>query len=306
MDSNELDRERAVILQEIHQSHDTPDDIVFDLFQETAFPDQDVGRPVLGTVDLVSGFNRDTLIDYMEAHYSPASIVVSAAGNIEHDQFVDMTSKAFDGLADPTPRTIEPSTYEGGDLRQSRDLEQVHYLMGFDGLSYSDPDYYAGSIYATLLGGGMSSRLFQEIREAKGLVYSIYSFMSSFQDGGIFGVYAGTGEQEVTEVVPIICHELTRSTKDISDIEVIRARAQIKASILMSLESTSSRCEQVARQLLIYGRVIPLDEVIAKIEAVDTQSVMRAASRIIDSTLTVTALGPINALESYDATVSRF
>ncbi len=306
MDNDELDRERAVILQEIHQSHDTPDDIVFDLFQETAFPGQAVGRPVLGTVDLVSGFTRDTLIDYMAAQYSPTSIVVSAAGNIDHDDFVAQASKAFSELPATTDRKIEASTYHGGDLRQSRDLEQIHYLLGFNGFAYDDPDYYAGSIYATLLGGGMSSRLFQEIREAKGLVYSVYSFMSSFQDGGIFGIYAGTGEQEISEVVPLICNELIRSTKDISFEEITRARAQIKASILMSLESTSSRCEQSARQLLVYNRVIPVDEVIAKVDAVDEHAVMAAAARIISSPLTVTALGPIDGLESYDTTAARF
>lgn len=306
IDNDELNRERSVILQEIHQSHDTPDDIVFDLFQETAFPDQAVGRPVLGTVDLVSSFTRDTLINYMAEQYSPHAIIVAAAGKVEHEQFVDLASKAFTDLPAPTARIIEPARYQGGDYRSSRDLEQIHYLMGFNGIAYEDPDYFAASIYATILGGGMSTRLFQEIREAKGLVYSIYSFLSPFQDGGIFGVYAGTGESEIAEVVPLICHELKRSTLDITEEETTRARTQIKASILMSLESTSSRCEQAARQLLIYNRIIPLEETIAKIEAVDAQSVMKAASRIIDSPITTTSLGPIKNLDSYETITKRF
>jgi predicted Zn-dependent peptidase len=305
MDTDELDRERTVILQEIHQSHDTPDDIVFDLFQETAFPDQAIGRPVLGTIDLVSGFTRQTLIDYMSAQYAPSTIVVAAAGNVEHDSFVELTSKAFGDLPSPTPRKIEPTVYSGGDLREHRDLEQVHYLMGFNALAYEDPEYHAASVYTTLLGGGMSSRLFQEIREAKGLVYAIYSFMSSFQDGGIFGVYAGTGQQEVSEVVSLVCHELMRSTHDITEEETARARAQLKASILMSLESTSSRCEQAARQLLIFDRIVPLEETIAKIEAVDASAVENVAKRILSSPLTVTALGPINELETYDSISKR-
>ena len=206
MDAEELDRERTVILQEIHQSHDTPDDIVFDFFQETAFPDQAVGRPVLGTIDLVSNFNRQTLIDYMAAQYAPPAVVIAAAGNVDHDIFVELASKAFTNLPKHTSREVEPAVYHGGEFRNNRDLEQVHYLMGFDGLAYNDPDYHAASVYTTLLGGGMSSRLFQEIREAKGLVYSVYSFLSSFQDGGLFGVYAGTGEQEIKDVVPLVCN----------------------------------------------------------------------------------------------------
>ncbi|MBT4890740.1 MAG: insulinase family protein [Rhodospirillales bacterium] len=305
MDAEELDRERTVILQEIHQSHDTPDDIVFDFFQQTAFPDQAVGRPVLGTIDLVSNFNRQTLIDYMAAQYAPPSIIIAAAGNIDHDMFVDLANNAFTNLPEHNNREVEPAVYHGGDYRSHRDLEQVHCLMGFDGLAYNDPDYHAASVYTTLLGGGMSSRLFQEIREARGLVYSVYSFVSSFQDGGIFGVYAGTGEQEIKEVVPLLCDELMRSTLDISEEETTRARAQLKASILMSLESTSSRCEQAARQLLVYNRIIPLEETVAKIEAVDAAAVMRAAKRILESTLTLTALGPLKELETYDAVTKR-
>jgi predicted Zn-dependent peptidase len=305
MDTEELDRERAVILQEIHQSHDTPDDIVFDLFQETAYPDQAVGRPVLGTLDLVRSFTRDTLIDYMAAHYGAPSIIVSAAGKIDHDTFVDQVASAFKDLPAPKKTIIEPALYKGGETRETRDLEQVHYLMGFKGLSYEDPDYHAASVYTTLLGGGMSSRLFQEIRESRGLVYSIYSFMSSFNDSGLFGIYAGTGESEIAEVVPLVYHELMRSTRDITEEETRRACTQLKASILMSLESTASRCEQAARQLLVYNRIVPIEETIEKIEAVNADTVMQVARKIIDSPLTITALGPLNCLESREATKNR-
>jgi predicted Zn-dependent peptidase len=305
MDDEELERERAVILQEIHQANDTPDDIVFDYFQETAFPDQAVGRPVLGTLDLVSSFSRETLIDYMRSQYAPPSMIVAAAGRVEHDRFVDMATKAFGDLPDPCQRETEDATYKGGDFRETRDLEQVHVLMGLEGIPYGDEDFHAASVYCTLLGGGMSSRLFQEIREKRGMVYSVYSFMSSLHDSGIFGIYAGTGEREAAEVIPVICDELTRSTVDISDDEMMRARAQLKAGILMSLESSSSRCEQAARQLLVYGRTVPLEETVAKIDAVDKEAVMRVASRMIASPLTVTALGPVGQIESFDTTKAR-
>lgn len=305
MENEELERERAVILQEIHQANDTPDDIVFDYFQETAFPDQAVGRPVLGTLDLVSSFSRETLIEYMQSQYSPPAMIIAAAGHVDHDTFVDMATNAFGDLPEPSTRETEAATYMGGDFRENRDLEQVHVLMGLEGIPYNDPEFYAASVYCTLLGGGMSSRLFQEIREKRGMVYSVYSFMSSLHDSGIFGIYAGTGEKESAEVVPVICDELNRSTMDVTDDELNRAKAQLKAGILMSLESSSSRCEQAARQLLVYGRTVPLEETVARIEAVDKEAVMRVANRIVTSSLTFTALGPVGQIEPFTTTQAR-
>ncbi len=305
MDAEELERERAVILQEIHQAHDTPDDIVFDHFQETAYPDQAVGRPVLGTLDLVSSFSRDTLMDYMRVNYTAPAIVVAAAGNIDHDTFATMATEAFSDLPAPSKHETEAALYTGGDFREQRDLEQVHVLLGLQGISYNDPDYHAAAVYSTLLGGGMSSRLFQEIREKRGLVYSVYSFMSSFTDDGLFGIYAGTGESEVAEVLPVVCDELAKSTTDINEEETERARAQLKSSILMALESTSARCEQAARQLMVYGRIIPTEETVAKVDAVDAEAVMRVARRVVESPLTVTALGPVKNIEAFHETDSR-
>jgi predicted Zn-dependent peptidase len=305
MDSEELERERAVILQEIHQAHDTPDDIVFDHFQEAAFPDQAVGRPVLGTLDLVSSFSRDILMDYMQSNYTAPAMVVAAAGNLDHEAFTALAAEAFSDLPALSEHTTETAHYTGGDFREHRDLEQVHVLLGFQGISYDDPDFHAASVYSTLLGGGMSSRLFQEIREKRGLVYSVYSFMSSFSDGGLFGIYAGTGESEVAEVLPVICDELTKSALDINEEETARARAQLKSSIFMALESTSSRCEQAARQLMVYGRIIPTEETVSKVDAVDAEAVMRVARRVMDSPLTVAAIGPVEGIEPIEATVAR-
>jgi predicted Zn-dependent peptidase len=191
-------------------------------------------------------------------------------------------------------------------MREERDLDQVQIVLGFDGLSYSDPDYYALAVHSTLLGGGMSSRLFQEVREKRGLVYSIYSFAQSYEDGGLFGIYAGTGEDEAAEVIPLIAKEVLGICDGVRADEMQRARAQLKASTLMSLESTSSRAEQAARQLQIYGRIIPVEETIAHIEAVDAAAVERVARRILNSPLTLTAIGPTGSIEPYDAIAARF
>ena len=304
LDPEELERERAVIIQEIHQAHDTPDDIIFDFFQETAYPDQSLGRPVLGSAELVRDMSRDTIIAYLRENYCASRMILSAAGNIEHDTLVELAGNAFDGLACEGTMVDDPARYVGGDFREHRDLEQVHLLLGFDGVPFRDPDFYALSIFSTLFGGGMSSRLFQEVREKRGLVYSVYSFPSCYVDGGLFGIYTNTGEDEVAELVPLVCEEIGKARNEIGDDEVARARAQLKASILMSLESTSARCEQLARQMMVFGRPIPVAEVVANIEAVDADAVRRTARRVTAGRPVIAALGPIDHLESFDA-ISR-
>ena len=301
----ELERERAVVLQEIGQAYDTPDDIVFDHFQETAYPDQSLGRPVLGESRTVSGLGRSALWDYLRAHYGPQQMVVAAAGKIEHREFVARAAEAFthDGFA--CNGATDPAAYRGGDRRERRDLEQVHLLLGFDGVGYLDDDYYALSALSTLFGGGMSSRLFQEVREKRGLVYSVYSFHSAFLDGGLFGIYAGTGSKEVRELVPVVCDELAKLTLGVSEEELDRARAQLRAALLMSRESSSARAEQIAQQLLIYGREVPVEEILAKIAAVTAADVQRVARRLLASAPTVTAIGPLRHLESAERIAAR-
>ncbi|MEQ9607946.1 MAG: pitrilysin family protein [Kiloniellaceae bacterium] len=294
----ELERERAVVLQEIGQAYDTPDDIVFDHFQETAYPDQSLGRPVLGETRTVSTLERSALWDYLRAHYGPQQMVVAAAGAMEHDRFVEMAAGAFTHEGFSCNGTTDAARYQGGDRREARDLEQVHLLLGFDSVGYLDDDYYALSALSTLFGGGMSSRLFQEVREKRGLVYSIYSFHSAFLDGGLFGVYAGTGEKEVRELVPVVCDELGKLTLGVSEQELDRARAQLRASLLMSREKSSARAEQIAQQLLIYGRPIPVEESLRKIAAVTPADIERVACRLMASAPTTTAIGPIRQLES--------
>jgi len=304
-DETELARERAVVLQEIGQAEDTPDDIVFDMFQEAAFPDQPMGRPVLGRADIVGHMPRNALVDYLAAHYAAPRMVLSAAGNLDHAALVDAAARAFDSLPAGTRSTPDRARYGGGERREDRDLEQAHLVVGFEGIPYADPDYYAQSVYSTILGGGMSSRLFQEIRENRGLVYSIYSFSSSYQDSGLFGVYAGTGDEQVQELVPVLCDEMRATADVIGSDELKRARAQLRAGILMSLESTSSRCEQLARQLIFYNRAVPIEEISAGIEAVDEAQVRRVVHRLMETPPALAAIGPLDHLEPFEAIKGR-
>lgn len=300
LDQEELERERAVVIQEIHQADDTPDDIVFDRFQETAFPDQPMGRPILGSAARIEGMPRATIKSFMDEQYSGNRIVVAAAGNVDHDAFVAQAENIFTQLPPDSPHDMEPVTYLGGDYREERDLEQVHLVMGFDGIAHDDPDYYPLAVLSTLLGGGMSSRLFQEAREKRGLVYNIYTFASSYEDGGLFGIYAGTSGDDIIDLVPVICNEVKNVRGSVQEDEVMRARAQLKSSTLMALESTSARCEQAARQLQIYDRTIPNAEVIEKIDAVDKKAVIHAANRLFASFPTIAAIGPIKNLADHD------
>ena len=289
----ELERERGVILQEIGQANDTPDDIVFDHFQSAAYPSQPMGRPVLGTEAIIKGMKRDALPGFMAAHYTPENMVIAACGNLEHERLVDMVARHFADL--PKAERHEPmaADYTGGEYREHRELDQAHIVLGFDAPAYGEPDYYPAMLLSTLLGGGMSSRLFQEIREKRGLVYSIYSFTAPAVDGGLFGIYAGTGESEAAELMPVTLEELAKVQLAVSEAELNRARAQLKAGLLMSLESTGSRCEQLARQWQIFGRVIPAAETVAKIEAVTQADVCAVAAKIFKSRPTLATIGPI-------------
>jgi predicted Zn-dependent peptidase len=288
----ELERERGVILQEIGQANDTPDDIIFDHFQEAAFPTQPLGRPVLGTEEGIRSMPRTMLTGYMKRHYAHSNMIVAAAGKLEHESIVDLVRRHFADLpADPAP-PMPDARYRGGEFRESRDLDQVHIVLGFPSVGFGDPDYYPTLLLSTLLGGGMSSRLFQEVREKRGLVYSIYSFSAPYKDGGLFGIYAGTGESEAEELIPVTLDELRKVQSEVTEAELARARAQVKASLLMSLESTGSRCEQLARQMQVFGRVVPTQETVNKLNAVTPDDIQRAAARHFRSAPTLATMGP--------------
>ena len=288
----ELERERGVILQEIGQANDTPDDIIFDHFQTIAYPNQALGRPVLGSEEGIRNMPRSVLTGYMRRNYTNNNVVVAATGKLRHEEILDLVQTHFGDLPGNPPPPHAGAIYQGGEFREERDLDQVHVVLGFPSVGYGDPDYYPTIMLSTLLGGGMSSRLFQEIREKRGLVYSIYSFASPFRDGGLFGIYAGTGESEAAELMPVMLEEVGKVQNHITDPELGRARAQLKASLLMSLESTGSRCEQLARQIQTFGRVIPLEEVLGKINAVTEADIRRTAARHFRAAPTLATVGP--------------
>ncbi|WP_375598192.1 M16 family metallopeptidase [Devosia sp. Naph2] len=297
LDDGELAREKQVIVQEIGAARDNPDDHVFDLFQEAAYPTQPIGRTILGTVDSVRQFNPDMIRKYMRRNYVGDRMVIAAAGNVDHDGLVRVAAQRFADLAPngaPDPQRAE---YQGGQERLISDHEQAHIVLGFEGRAYNSDGFYAAQVLASILGGGMSSRLFQEIREKRGLCYSVYSFHWAFADSGVFGVAAATGEDEVAELVPVVLDELRRATENISDEEVVRVRNQIRAGLLMSLESPSARAGQLARQQILWGRPIEMQETVDRINRITAQRVRDVAEQIFTAgTPTLAGIGPISRL----------
>jgi len=301
----ELERERAVILQEISQVQDAPDDLTFDWFQETAYSGQPFGRPITGRADVVSKLSREQIKTYMTQNYSAKNMIFAAAGKVDHQQLVSMMENQFSLLASETTRSGEPARYTGGYFTLQKNLEQVHLVLGFQGIDLNSPDYYTASMLATILGGGMSSRLFQEIREKRGLAYGVHSFSSSALDTGTFGIYTSAGPKEAQDLLPVVCDELLKVSSTLTEKEISRSRNQLKASLLMALESTSSRCRQLAFQMMVYGRPLDSSEIIDRIDAVEEQDIAKLATRIFSGTPTLTAVGPVQHLMSYEKLCQR-
>ncbi|HVX80069.1 MAG: M16 family metallopeptidase [Devosia sp.] len=301
-DKDELDREQQVIVQEIGAARDNPDDHVFDLFQQAAYPDQPIGRTILGTVDSVNRFGPDSIRSYMDRNYVGDHMVICAAGNIEHNQLADIANDRFHNLRrNGAPEPLK-AHYVGGEERLVSDHEQAHIVLGFEGRAYNSDGFYAAQVLASILGGGMSSRLFQEVREKRGLCYSVYAFHWAFADSGIFGVAASTGEDQAKELVPVVLDELRRATETITEEEVIRVRNQIRAGLLMSLESPSSRAGQLARQQILWGRVIPLQETVDRINRITAERVKQVAGQIFaGDRLSLASIGPVEGLPDYEA-----
>lgn len=306
-EDQEFERERQVVIQEIGQSLDTPDDVVFEQLQAIAYPDQPLGRGILGTVDTVSAFNRDDLVTQIGKHYRAPQMVLAAAGSVSHEKLVDMARGAFGNLQEEPASGAAGAQYAGGSAHETRELEQVHLALGFEGVPYDHPDFYAAQVYSGVLGGGMSSRLFQEARERRGLCYSIFSFASAYRDSGFMGVYAGTSPGQVNELSDVIAAEMSRMALDADDTEIARARAQLKAGLLMSLESSGSRVEQMASQLLSLGRVIPIEELVSRVEAVSTADVRQFAKKLLaGSKPSVSTIGPESPLENGEIFAAKF
>ncbi len=301
-DPDELEREQHVILQEIGAAHDTPDDVVFDRFTETAYSNQTIGRSILGTPETVKSFTSRQLHDFMERQYGAEDMVVVAAGEVDHDAFVrEVEDKLGAFRTKASGVTPQQAIYAGGDYREVRDLMDAQIILGFEGRAYHVRDFYASQVLSMILGGGMSSRLFQEIREKRGLCYSVYAFHWGFSDTGIFGVHAATGQSDIAELVPVIIEELRRAGEAIEQSELDRARAQYRAGLIMSSESASSRASQVARQLLLFGRPIDKDELMGRLSALTIERLTDLSGRMFASRATVTGVGPVDVLASYEA-----
>lgn len=304
--ADELEREKGVILQEISAVEDTPDDLVFDIFNETAFPDQPIGRPILGTPDGVSAFDRSAIHGYLGEHYSAPRMVFGAAGGVEHARMVDEVARRFESVeaARDVP-AVARASYVGGEHRRKRRLGQAHIVVGWEGLPYHHPDHYALQVFANAAGGGMSSRLFQEVRERRGLAYSIYSFNWAYADTGLFGFYAATAAADTAELMPVALDALAGATADLSEAEVQRAKAQMKVSLLAATESATSRSEQIARQLLAFGRIVSKEEMIDRVETLSVSDIRAAGARALRSAPTVSAVGPVAKVMTPDRIAAR-
>ena len=260
----------------------------------------DVGAPMRSP-------DRATIGGYLAHHYRGGGMIVGAAGAVQHARIVDEAAARFAKLQphDTAPTAAVPARYIGGDRRLKRRLEQAHIVVGFEGLPYDHVDHYALQVFANAAGGGMSSRLFQEVRERRGLAYSIYTFHWAYADTGLFGFYAATSARDVAELVPVAVDALAEATQDLTDAEVRRAKAQMKVSLLAALESPTARAEQVARQLLAFGRVLSREEMIAKVERLSLDDIRAAGARALRSAPTVASIGPIGKVPTPDRIAAR-
>lgn len=296
---DELEREKHVILQEIGAANDTPDDVVFDHFAATAFQDQAVGRPILGTPETVKSFTPEQIRAYMARNYTADRMIVVAVGAVDHDQICKQITARTGHINPPTAegRIFPKAKYTGGSFVEKRDLMDAHILLGFEGRAYHMRDFYASQILANILGGGMSSRLFQEVRERHGLCYSIYAFHWGFSDCGIFGMQAATGADDLKALMPLILNELSKLADHVGQEEIDRARAQIRAGLLMTHESPAARAGQIARQIMLFGRTIPNDELMERLVNITPQRLTDLSQRLFfDTKVTLSAVGPIDHL----------
>jgi predicted Zn-dependent peptidase len=297
----ELDRERNVVTEEIKMVEDTPDDLVHEVFVANFWPDHPLGRSILGTVDTLATFNHDAVKNYFSDIYVPRNLVVAGAGNLDHERFVDMVGGYLSRLED-RPVTLKASAPSPASRRivLDKDLEQAHLLLGTCCPSMTSADRYTVHVLNVILGGGMSSRLFQTIREDRGLAYAVYSGVNSYTDAGYLSVYAATSPEQLTDVIKLSTEEFNKLKQEpVSDLELERAKGQLKVSIMLSLESTSARMSNLARQEIFFGRQFTLDEILERIEKVSVADVQRIAGDIFsnDSHFAITALGQLGSLD---------
>ena len=305
-DPSEIEVERGVILQEIGQAHDTPDDVIFDWLQEESYRDQALGRTILGPVERVSAFARDDLAGFVREHYGPGQMILSAAGAVDHDALVREAERLFGHLPAGPASVTSRAVFTGGEIRKPRSLEQAHFALALESPGYRDDGIYTAQVYSSVLGGGMSSRLFQEIREARGLCYTIFAQTGAYADTGTTTIYAGTSAGQVGELAELTVDEMKRAATDMNPAEVARARAQMKAGMLMGLESPSNRAERLARLVQIWGTVPSLEDTIERIDAVGTGDVREFAEKMaVDAPAAMAVYGPIDQAPTLDQLQER-
>jgi predicted Zn-dependent peptidase len=289
----ELEREKNVVVQEIGAVEDTPDDLVFDLVTATAWPNQPIGRPILGTREGVEAFDRPAITGYLGRRYSAGATVVAAAGAVEHEHILALAQSRLEDLpAAPAPAEGH-AAYAGGETKVKRRLEQTHIVVGFEGRPAGAPDHDAAQVFAAAAGGGMSSRLFQEVREKRGLAYSIYGFHWDFIDTGLFGFYAGSADRDVAEVVAASLDCLAEAAHGLEESEIRRAKAQMKVSLVTALEQPAARVHQLSRQMQVYGRPLSFDEMLARVDAITVEEVRKTGAAMLRSSPAVAVIGAV-------------
>ncbi|NRB35705.1 MAG: insulinase family protein [Rhodobacteraceae bacterium] len=294
-DPREIEVERGVILQEIGQSHDTPDDVIFDWLQEDSYANQPLGRTILGPSERVSAFSVEDFRGFVAEHYAPGNLIIAAAGAVDHDALLRMAEDMLGHLSPRKALVAEPATFTGGQTIREKNLEQAHFAMAFESPGYMDDAIYTAQIWSTAFGGGMSSRLFQEVREKRGLCYTIFAQTGAYADTGSTMIYAGTSGDQLGELAQITIDEMKRAAEDMTPEEVARARAQMKAGMLMGLESPSTRAERLARMVQIWDKVPALEDTIARIDGVTTGDLRTFAEEIATQAPAALALyGPVS------------
>lgn len=296
-DETEIGRERAVILQEIRLVEDTPDDLIHDLFEGTFWKDHPLGYPILGSKERVAAFSREDLLAFFRSCYQGNRLVIAAAGHLEHHRFVELIRRSFGSIVVSSAAVPEPAPAAGQGRRLLRkDLEQVHIVVGAPAPSAVSPERHAGFLLNAVLGGSMSSWLFQEIREKRGLAYAIGSYLTSYMDAGLFGIYVGTGSEKVREVLGLVREGMNRFASELlTETELQSAKELIKGNYLLGMESTDNRMTSLARNEICFGRQVTPEEVIARIDAVDREAIRTLATRMFRSdALTVAAIGPVS------------
>lgn len=307
LDEDEMERERDVILQEIAAAKDQPDDLVFDLSQAASFGDHPLGRSILGPASLIETMSRDQMLAWRDRNYWASRMVVCAAGNIDHQAFAKETEKQFGHMERGSAPQRQSPVFASGASIEQKPLDQTHIVLGFPAPNYRDPRIYQLQVLSSALGGGMSSRLFQEVREKRGLCYSVFAFGTSYEDVGQLGVYAATSPEHTPELIDVTADVMLSMGRKVSDKEIARAKAQLKTSLVMNLESASSRADQIARQYLAFGEVPDVSTLVKRIEAVAAENVRELAYDIFSSSRpSLSAVGQLSSLASYSDIAARF